>query len=100
MGKPLISFRNKGIEIAAWEFKGNQVNFTLRKTYKNKETQQWQETKTYFVDDLRNLRELVNQALSWMEQQPDVAPSAAAQKILNAAVPAPATTLDDDDIPF
>ena len=37
MGRPKKAFRNKGIDIAAWENDRGGMSFTLRKTYKNKE---------------------------------------------------------------
>lgn len=65
MGKPTRTWRNKGIDIAAWQSEGKGTAFTLRKTYLNKQTNTWTDTKYLYQDDLRALVELLEQAIAW-----------------------------------
>lgn len=71
MGKPKKAFRNKGIDIAAWENDRGGVSFTFRKTYKNKETGEYKETKYLFANDLKDLRDLITEVLTWNETLAD-----------------------------
>lgn len=65
MGRPKKAWRNKGIDIAAWENDRGGVSFTFRKTYKDKETQQYKETKYLFAQDLRDLHTLLSEVIDW-----------------------------------
>lgn len=61
--KPIYSARSKGIDVAVWE--GNTgAQYTIRKSYKDKQTEQWKESKTFFSNDLQILQELIREALA------------------------------------
>jgi hypothetical protein len=65
MAKPAKTWRNKGIDIAAWQNDEGRVSFTMRKSYLNKQTNTWTDTKYLYQDDLRALVELLEQAIAW-----------------------------------
>lgn len=65
MNKPVQSFRDKGVDVAVWTAKNGGYSFTIRKTYKNKETQQYVETKYYYKEELEKLIELLQQAVKY-----------------------------------
>jgi hypothetical protein len=71
MPGPINTWKNKGIKVAAWETKNGGTSFTFQKSYKNKETGEWIETKTYFDDDLKALASLIEQALAWVHRAPE-----------------------------
>lgn len=92
--KPIYNARSKGIDIAVWE--GNTgPQFTIRKSYKDKQTGEWKESKTLFSNDLEILKELITEALSWGKNVENIEEPAH-----YAAAGATTVDLDDDDIPF
>jgi len=64
MNKPLNTWRNKGLTVTAWSNK-DYIAFTVQKRYRDKATQEWKETKTLFIDDIRNLEVLCQEANKW-----------------------------------
>jgi len=65
MNKPVQNFRDRGIDVAVWSAKNGGYSFTIRKTYKNKETQQYVETKYYYKEEIEKLIELLQQAVKY-----------------------------------
>lgn len=65
MAKPVMTWREKGLDIAAWSSDGRNVSFTIRKQYKNKQTNTWTDTKYLYQDDLKALVTLLEQAIAW-----------------------------------
>ncbi|NDC96287.1 hypothetical protein EB077_13355 [bacterium] len=108
MGKPKKAFRNKGIDIAAWENDRGGVSFTFRKTYKNKETGEYKETKYLFANDLKDLRDLITEVLTWNETLADrtehkYAAAANGAEAMAAKIASGADVKfedDEDQIPF
>lgn len=100
MGRPKKAFRNNGIDIAAWENDRGGISFTLRKTYKNRETGEYKETKYFFLQDLKDFRDLIAEVIHWNETLAD----REAHEEAAIASPAPARAAQpvdvDDDIPF
>lgn len=94
MNKPAKVWRAKGVDLAAWQGQ-NGYTFTIRKTYKDKNTDQWKETKTLFPSDLDLLVNAIGEAKAWCRGEIQEAQEA-------AVVPqSPAVELTDDDkIPF
>lgn len=99
MAGPIEKWKMKGIDIAAWPTRNNGTSFTLRKTYKDKQTGEWKDSKYWFREDLEALKNLCEQALAWAHRSPEVSPLSAA-----AAIPLkerqPSLIQDDEDIPF
>lgn len=105
MGKPVKTWRNKGLDIAAWGNEQGRVSFTLRKQYRNKQTNTWTDTKYLYQDDLRALIELLEQAVAWNSSEADReehkwagVESGSLSEVVQTT--AKAVTFDDDDIPF
>lgn len=65
MNKPVQNFRDKGLDVAVWENRNGGYSFTFRKTYKNKESNQYVETKYLYKDEVEKLVELLQQAVSY-----------------------------------
>lgn len=101
MGKPIQSWKNKGMDIAAWPTRNNGYSFTIQKRYKDKQTQEWKTTTTYFPDDLAVLLDLINQAKAWAHDNGlentgpiDTRPAAPEVKAVVQQM------FEDDEIPF
>ena len=94
MGKPLQSWKVKGVDIAAWDGKSGP-SFSIRKSYKDKQTGEWKESKYFYVEDLKNLAMCLGQALAWVHRAPELSETSPA-----ATIPLKTSTMDDDDIPF
>ena len=69
MGRPLQSWKNKGLDVAAWPTKNGGISFTIRKTYKPKDGKEYLETKTYFPNDIAILVDLLQQAAKWAHEE-------------------------------
>lgn len=106
MARPAKTWRNKGIDIAAWQDQNGRVSFTMRKSYLNKQTNTWTDTKYLYQDDLRALVELLEQAIAWNsgsaadreEHKWAAVESGSLSEVVNKTVKA--ATFEDDDIPF
>lgn len=72
MARPINQYRDKGISIAKWAGREpGSFYFSLQKTYKDKTSGEYKETKTYFENDLSTLKKLIQQALSEVEHAPE-----------------------------
>lgn len=106
MGKPANSWRNKGIDIAAWRDDSGRHSFTLRKQYLNKQSQTWVDTKYLYPEDLKALRELLDKAIEWNSgnaadrREHEYAAIESGNQPVNERVNRITASLVDDDIPF
>ena len=64
MARPAQSWRMKGIDIAAWQGERG-YSYTIRKTYKDKTTGEYKESKYWYPDDITVLNELLTQVQNW-----------------------------------
>lgn len=61
--KPIHSLRARGMDVAIWE--GNTgPQFTFRKTYKDRDSGEWKESKILFRQDILALVTLLEEALA------------------------------------
>ena len=60
--KPIGRFSSYGIEAAIWQGKEDRLSVTVKKTYKEKESNKYIETNTFFPDELPRLALVVQQA--------------------------------------
>lgn len=102
MNKPVQSFRDKGVDVAVWETRNGGVSITIRKSYKDKNTGEYKESKYLFKDDAERLIELLKQAVIYASNR-----SAHNDEHLASggfsnqkAAPAKHEEIDMDDIPF
>lgn len=111
MARPLMSWKNKGIDIAAWPTNNGGVAFTIRKTFKAKDSNEWKETKNFFPRDLEIFADLAKQAAAWAHEEfgepvspVDTRPLHPSVKAvvdqITTAFPGAKVVKDDDDIPF
>jgi hypothetical protein len=91
MAGPVKTWRNGQMDMAAWEGKFG-TTYTFRKTYKNKETGEWKESKILFKEDLERLAVMLGEVQAWAGGEIEEAPE--------AVTPAPAVDLTDFDVPF
>lgn len=101
MNKPVQNFRDKGLDVAVWENRNGGYSFTFRKTYKNKETQQYVETKYLYKEEVEKLIELLQQAVKYASNRAehDVEHMAAGGFSGEKSV-AKHEDIDDLDLPF
>lgn len=100
MARPLQSWRNKSIDVAAWPTNNGGCSFTIRKTWKPKDATEYKETKTFFPNDVKVLIDLLAQASAWAHEyfaEPIVEVDT---RPVNPAVAAVVKSIIEDDIPF
>lgn len=100
MARPLQSWKNKGLDIAAWPTSNGGVSFTLRKTYKPKDSTEWKETKTFFPGDLIILGDLIRQATTWAHEEFQEPVPVVDTRPVHPKVAAVVKEIIEDDIPF
>lgn len=97
MAPPLKTWKNKGIEVAAWNGQWGK-QFTYRKTFKDKKTGEYKEAKFLFEDDVIKLAELLQEAYAWAKAG-DNREAETQSDLLQGIVKEVVSALDDD-IPF
>lgn len=69
MAKPIKKWFNKGLDVAAWPTNNGGVAFTIRKTFKTKDTGEYKETKNLFPSEIPMLMDLLTQANEWVHRE-------------------------------
>lgn len=64
MGQRLGAFKAKNAQLIIWENNG-RLSFEFGKHYKDKQTDQWKETKTLYIEELREVGEMFLRAATW-----------------------------------
>lgn len=97
MPAPVKTFKHadsKSIQIAVWQ-NDHGMSCTIKKSYKDKNSGEWKDSKYWFQEDIKALGELCHEAIVWFEgEADDQKPVQVSPKAAGAA------TFDDDDIPF
>lgn len=65
MNKPVQNFRDRGLDVAVWPTKNGGYSFTIRKTYKNKQSGEYVETKYLYKEECEKLIELLQEAVKY-----------------------------------
>jgi len=96
MNRPVQSFRDKGLDVSIWATKNGGYSFTFRKTYKNKQTGEYVETKYLYKEEAEKLIEMLQEAVKYASNRAehDVEHAATGGSTASFA------PVNDDDIPF
>lgn len=70
----------KGLEIAVWLRETGHMQFTISKRYMNKQTGQWTEAKSFFLNEARSLYEAADALLTYAEQYEAERPARQAER--------------------
>lgn len=109
MAKPIQTWRNKGIDITAWPTNNGSVSFTIKKTYRPKNSSEYIESKSFFPNEIKMLLELLTNASSWADEYFGEEPKPVETRSLDPRVQEVVNqisktfekaTVSDDDIPF
>ena len=102
MNKPVQSFRDKGVDVAIWETKNGGISITIRKSYKDKNTGEYKESKYLFKEDAERLIELLKQAIDYAHNRAAHNEEHVASGGFNGqkAEPVKYEDIDIDDLPF
>ena len=101
MNKPVQNFRDRGIDVAVWTAKNGGYSFTFRKTYKNKQSGEYVETKYFYKEECERLIELLQEAVKYASGRAEhdvnhIASGGYSEK----KVAAKHEEIDMDDLPF
>lgn len=94
--KPIARWKRKGLEIAQW----SNGSFSFTKSYKNKDTNKYQETNVLWKDELALIAMLATEAYI---QSTEVKTGFTSEDIeigMSEGTKAPTKEKDEDDIPF
>jgi hypothetical protein len=65
MNKPVETFKNKGLKVAVWPTRNGGYSYSINKSYKDKQTGEWKETKSFFKEEVEALIDLLKQAMGY-----------------------------------
>ena len=65
MTKPVQDFKHKGLSVAVWPTKNGGYSYSISKRYKDKQSGEWRETKSFFKEEAEALIDLLKQALAY-----------------------------------
>jgi hypothetical protein len=99
MNKPVQNFRDKGIDVAVWNAKNGGYSFTIRKTYKNKQSGEYVETKYMYKEECEKLIELLQEAVKYASNRSEHE-SQGSQNGPGQNVARELTQEELDDLPF
>jgi len=99
MNKPVQNFRDKGVDVAVWNAKNGGYSFTIRKTYKNKQSGEYVETKYLYKEECEKLIELLQEAVKYASNRSEHE-SQGSQNGLGQNVARELTQEELDDLPF
>ncbi len=101
MNKPVQNFRDKGIDVAVWNAKNGGYSFTIRKTYKNKQSGEYVETKYLYKEECEKLIELLQEAVKYASNRAEHNEEHIASGGLSSKKSAAKhEDIDIDDLPF
>jgi len=98
--KPLKTFDGygaSGLQIAVWS-NDNGVSFTIQKRYKDKHSDEWKETKSFFMSDIVALSMLSKDAAAWASKYNKE--NRSKQPVDQGGSKSSDMTFEDDEIPF
>lgn len=84
MSGPIKAFRNRGVDVAVWETRNGGYSITWRKSYKDKVSGEYKESKTLFPDEAKLLVDLLNMAVHFCDELKN---TPAAEAISDSEVP-------------
>jgi hypothetical protein len=99
MNKPVQNFRDRGLDVAVWPAKNGGYSFTVRKTYKNKQSGEYVETKYLYKEEVEKLIELLQEAVKYASNRAEHDVEHMASGGFNGQ-PKKSADIDMDDIPF
>jgi len=99
MNKPVQNFRDRGLDVAVWTAKNGGYSFTVRKTYKNKQSGEYVETKYLYKEEVEKLIELLQEAVKYASNRSEHDVEHMASGGFNGQ-PKKSADIDIDDIPF
>jgi len=68
--RPLATFRGYGafgVQVAVWKAEKG-VTFSISKSYRPKDSNEWKESKSFFISDLMALSQLLIDAAGWANE--------------------------------
>ena len=104
MSGPTKKWKHKGIELTAWDGKfGPQ--YSLKKTYKDKNTGEYKEAKFFFQNEIAAIAEMFNDADHWIRTgedrvRPEVVQGIEVKDLPPVIRKVVESVVDDLDIPF
>jgi len=66
--KPIHTIKDKGLSVAIWKTRNGGYSFSISKRYKDKQTDQWKDSKYLFKDDIESLILQLQAALQYANE--------------------------------
>lgn len=98
MNKPSFVSKKRGVEVVVWG-NADRPSISIRKSYKDKQTGEYKESKSLFPSELQDLVDCIYNVQTWIENNKSPEPGTVQHEVLGVKV-AVKQDLSDDDIPW
>jgi transposase len=96
--KPIHTIKDKGLSVAIWETRNGGYSFSISKRYKDKQSDEWKDSKYLFKNDVETLIIQLQAALEFEKEKTGQSSNPVSQKASNMTNVV--DVLDMDDLPF
>jgi transposase len=96
--KPIHTIKEKGLSVAIWETRNGGYSFSISKRYKDKQSDEWKDSKYLFKNDVETLIIQLQAALEFEKEKTGQSSNPVLQKASNMTNVV--DVLDMDDLPF
>lgn len=98
MNKPSFTSKKRGVEVAVWG-SADRASVTIRKSYKDKKTGEYKESKSFFSSELQDLVDCVYNVQTWIENNKSPEPGTVQHSVMGVTIAVKKDT-EDDDLPW
>lgn len=96
--KPIHTIKDRGLSVAIWETRNGGFSFSISKRYKDKQSDEWRDSKYLFKNDVETLIIQLQAALEFEKEKTGQSSNPVSQKASNTTEVFDA--IDMDDLPF
>lgn len=96
MPSPTFKSQKRGVSVVVWGT--SRPSISIRKTYKDKKTGEYKESKSWYPSELQDLVNCVQEVQTWIENNKPPEPGTVQHEVLGVTVAVKQDT--DDDIPW
>lgn len=98
MPSPTFKSQKRGVSVVVWG-SADRPSVSIKKTYKDKQTGEYKESKYWYPWELQDLVNCVQEVQTWIENNKPPEPGTVQHEVLGVKV-AVKQDLNDDDIPW
>lgn len=95
MNKPSFVSKKRGVEVVVWGH-ADRPSISIRKSYKDKQTGEYKESKSLFPSELQDLVTCIEEVQLWIQTNKSPEPGSIQHEVLGVNIAVKQDNLDDD----